>query len=52
MASLFMAVSKDYILASNEAAVSTNTKKVKEFGFLRFTGNAMDKSPKTLSIKT
>lgn len=38
MASRFMAVSKDYILASNEAAVPTSTKKAKEFGLLKFTG--------------
>ena len=37
MVSRFLAVSKEFILASNEAAVPTNAKKAKEFGLLRFT---------------
>ena len=38
MASLFETVSKDEILAVNEAAAPTNTKKETKFGLLRFTG--------------
>ena len=38
MASLFETVSKDEILAVNEAGTSTNTKKETKFGLLAFTG--------------
>ena len=38
MASRFPTVSKDEILAVNEVAVPTNTKKETKFGFSPFTG--------------
>ena len=38
MASLFETVSKDEILAVNEAAAPKNTKKETKFGLLAFTG--------------
>ena len=38
MASSFATVSKDAILAVNEAAVPTNTEKETKFGWLVFTG--------------
>ena len=38
MASHFATVSKDEILAVNEAAAPTNTKKETKFGFSAFTG--------------
>ena len=38
MVSCFTTVSKDVILAGNEAAVPTNTKKETKFGWLVFTG--------------
>ena len=38
MASRFATVSKDEILAVNEAAAPTNTKNEKKFGFSMFTG--------------
>ena len=38
MAARFATVSKDEILAVNESAVPTNTKKETKFGLLVFTG--------------
>ena len=38
MASCFATIPKDEILAVNEAAAPTNTKKETKFGFLVFTG--------------
>ena len=38
MTSRFATVSKDEILAANDAATPTNTKKETKFGFSAFTG--------------